>query len=123
RRRRGVLRAPQVDYRLAGDRDREDRTDLARSRRLRRAPGVRLRLQAQERGLAQLAAPVEGGGAAAAEASRRRARQGGVRSVRRRASAASFSSPSPGGGGSTRMSAAQCEAGWGEPHGRTLYRS
>ena len=72
----------QLDRRLARDRHREDREDLRRGRRLRHAAGVRLRLQAQAGGLAQLAAAAEAGSDAAAEASRRGPDQGGVIHVR-----------------------------------------
>ncbi len=50
-----------------------------RGRRLRHAAGVRLRLQAQARGLAQFAAPAEAGSDAAAETSRRLGRTRGLK--------------------------------------------
>ncbi len=78
RRHRRLLRPQQLDRRLARDRHREDRKNLSRGRRLRHAAGVRLRLQAQAGGVAQLAAPAEAGSDAAAEASRRGPHQGGV---------------------------------------------
>src|ERR1700712_6042669 len=65
----GILRTAQLDRRLAVDRRREDRKDLSRGWRIRHAAGVRLRLQAQAGGVAELTAAVEPGSDAAAEAS------------------------------------------------------
>ena len=68
----------QLDRGFAGHGHREDRKNLSRGRRLRHAAGVRLRLQAQARGVAPFAAAVEAGSDAAAEASRRGPDEGGV---------------------------------------------
>src|SRR4051794_38774348 len=75
---RGILRTAQLDHRLAVNRRREDRKDLSRGRRIRHAAGVRLRLQAQARGVAELAAAVEPGSDAAAETSQAGAGKGRV---------------------------------------------
>src|ERR1700754_1591217 len=75
---RGILRDAHLDRRLAVDRRREDRKDLSRGWRIRHAAGVRLRLQAQAGGVAELAAAVERGSDAAAEASQAGFGKGGV---------------------------------------------
>jgi hypothetical protein len=65
------LRPSQLDRRFAIDGGREDRDHLSRGRRLRHALGVRLRLQAQARRLAQFPAAAEAGGDATAETPQR----------------------------------------------------
>ncbi|WP_430648873.1 hypothetical protein, partial [Bradyrhizobium pachyrhizi] len=77
-----ILRAPELDRRLARDGHREDREDLPGGRRLRRPLCVRLRLQAQAGGLAALAGPAQERGDAAAQASRRRVREGCMTAAR-----------------------------------------
>src|SRR5579875_3885260 len=69
RRDAGILRPSQLADRLAGHRHRQDRTDVRRGRRFRRAAAVLLRLQRQPGGLASFYGAIGAGSDAKGRAS------------------------------------------------------